>query len=75
MHILDLIMYFVTAGLLWFIMDKISGGDLTEEIGVVIGWMIMLVYTIIYIILFAFCSYNWIDIYHSIINCTLSIKL
>ena len=75
MHILDLIMYFVTAGLLWFIMDKIGGGDYTKEPGSVIGATIMFIYTIVYIVLFVIGSYNWIDIFHSFKNFTLDIKL
>jgi uncharacterized RDD family membrane protein YckC len=75
MHILDLIMYFVTAGLLWFIIDIIGGGDYTKELGSVIGATIMVIYTIVYIVLFVIGSYNWIDIFHSIKNFTLDIKL
>ena len=75
MHILDLIMYFVTAGLLWFIMDIIGGGDFTQELGGVIGATIMVIYTIVYIVLFVIGSYNWIDIFHSFKNFTLDIKL
>jgi uncharacterized RDD family membrane protein YckC len=75
MHILDLIMYFVTAGLLWFIMDIIGGGDYTKELGGVIGATIMVIYTIVYIVLFVIGSYNWIDIFHSFKNFTLDIKL
>jgi hypothetical protein len=75
MHILDLIMYFVTAGLLWFIMDIIGGGDYTKELGSVIGATIMVIYTMVYIVLFVIGSYNWIDIFHSFKNFTLDIKL
>ena len=75
MHILDLIMYFVTAGLLWFLMDIIGGGDYTKELGSVIGATIMVIYTIVYIVLFVIGSYNWIDIFHSFKNFTLDIKL
>jgi hypothetical protein len=68
-------MYFVTAGLLWFILDKISGGEFTHELGGVIGATIMVIYTIVYIVLFVIGSYNWIDIFHSISNYTFSIQL
>lgn len=90
MHILDLIMYFVTAGLLWFLIDIMSGGDFTQELGALknnvtrlkedhirglVGVLAMIVYTIVYIIMFVFVDYNWIDIFHSISNYTFSIQL
>ena len=48
MHVLDLIMYFVLVGLIWFLMDKIWGGEITEELGGLIGSMVIIVFTIIY---------------------------
>jgi|LakMenEpi03Aug12_release.lakeMendotaPanAssembly.Ray.scaffolds.fasta_scaffold184329_3 hypothetical protein len=75
MHILDLIMYFVTVGLLWFITDKITIGDLEKEIRVKVCQIVIFVYTIVYILMFVFVDYNWIDIFHSIKNFTLDIKL
>lgn len=75
MHILDLIMYFVTAVLLWFLMDKIGGGDYTQELGGVIGATIMVIYTIVYIVLFVIGSYNWIDIFHEMFIITFNITL
>jgi hypothetical protein len=68
-------MYFVTAGLLWFIMDKMSNGELTHELGGVFGYGVMAIYTIVYIIMFVLVDYNWIDIFHSISNYTFSIQL
>lgn len=65
MHFLDLIMYFVCYGFIWFLLDLFSGGELTNELGGFIGLLIMFIYTIIYIILFVFVDYNWIDIFHS----------
>ena len=72
MHILDLIMYFVTAGLLWFIADRITKGDLEKELRVKVNSVAIFIYTIVYTILFAFCGYNWIDIFS---NYTFSIQL
>ena len=67
MHILDFIMYFVCLGIIWFILDVISGGDLTNEMGgFFVGLPITMVYTIVYLILFVVEDYNWIDIFHSI---------
>lgn len=75
MHILDLIMYFVTAGLLWFIMDKLFNGEITHELGGLIGMVIMLIHLLIYIMVFVTGSYNWIDVFYSIKTFTLDIKL
>lgn len=67
MHILDLIMYFVSCFLLWGILHLISGGEFTQEIGAaLVGMPIIVLYTIIHIILFVWIDYNWIDIFHSI---------
>lgn len=65
MHILDLIMYFVCAGIIWFILDKGWKGEFTQGLGGIIGLMIIAVYTIIYVILFAFCGLNWVDFHWS----------
>jgi hypothetical protein len=75
MHILDLIMYFVTAGLLWIITDRKTKGDLEKELRLKVIHVVIFIYTIVYIVLFVIGSYNWIDIFHSIKNFTLDIKL
>jgi hypothetical protein len=75
MHILDLIMYFVTAGLLWIITDRINKGDLEKELRLKVIYVVIFIYTMVYIILFVIGSYNWIDIFHSISNFTIDIKL
>ena len=75
MHILDLIMYFVTAGLLWFKTDRISKGDLEKELRVKVNSVVIFFYTIFYIIMFVLIDCNWIDIFHSISNYTFSIQL
>jgi len=56
-------MYFVTCGILWGFMALISGRQLTEELGAgLIGIPVMLLYTIFYIIAFAFWpDWNWSD--------------
>jgi len=63
MHFLDLIMYFVTCGILWGILALISGGEFTEEMGgALIGMPIWFLYTIFYIVAFAFWpDWNWAD--------------
>ena len=75
MHILDLIMYFVTVGLLWIITDRINKGDLEKELRLKVIHVVIFIYTMVYIILFVIGSYNWIDIFHSFKNFTLDIKL
>jgi len=69
MHLLDLLMYFALVLLIWFILDKLSGGELTNELGGLVGLTIVIVFTIIYIVLFCFWpDWNWIDIFHGKIN-------
>ena len=70
MHILDLIMYIVTIIILFYITDIFC-----ELIGISDGLIILIIYTIIYILVFVVGDYNWIDIFHSIKNFTLDIKL
>jgi hypothetical protein len=62
MHILDFIMYFILLVILWRVMAVISGNQLTSELGGCLGSIIVLIYTIVYIILFAFYpDWNWVD--------------
>lgn len=63
MHLLDLLMYFVCLGVIYCILYLISGGDYTEEMGGALVWApIAAIFTIIYIILFAFApDWNWCD--------------
>lgn len=73
MHILDFIMYFVTAGILMFLVDKLSGGEFTNELGGLIGLFILIVFTIVYIILFCFYpDWNWVDIFNGNIHIPIS---
>jgi hypothetical protein len=43
-----------------------SDGEFTQELGAIAGALIMAVFTIIYVILFWVCDYNWIDIFHNV---------
>lgn len=62
MHLLDLIMYFFIGGLLWRFVDYLSDGEWTNELGTLIGLSIFIVYSIVYIVLFAFWpDLNWVD--------------
>lgn len=64
MHILDLIMYLATITLLWYGMAFFSGGQLTEEIGGLLGSAICIVYSVAYLIVFCFYpDLDWIDIF------------
>ena len=66
MHILDLIIYLISIPILWKIIDVMSNGEFVEELGTLVGYLIVIAYTIIYVILFVWVDYNWIDIFHSI---------
>ena len=73
MHILDLTMWFATSILLWKIMAYTSNGDLTHEIGALIGIKNIIIYTIGYIIVFVWpIDINWIDVFHGVYNVNLS---
>jgi hypothetical protein len=63
LHILDFIMYIVLVIILWNLLDLISGGELTEELGSLAGLGIILVFTAIYVIMFVFCGWDWTDIF------------
>jgi len=65
MHILDFVMYFVTVGIIWFILGIISDGEFTEEIGgALVGFPVIVVWTIIYFILFVWpIDLNWVDLF------------
>ena len=66
MHILDLIMYLALVPIIWKLIEIMSDGEFTQELGAIAGALIMAVFTIIYLILFYWVDYNWIDIFHSI---------
>ena len=66
MHILDFIMFFPLAGILWWIIEKLSGGEFTNELGGLIGTFIEIIFLIIYIVIFAVFDNNWIDIFSGI---------
>lgn len=63
MHILDIIIYFISVPLIWLLLGVLSKGELTEELGGVIGTIIIAVYTIIYVIIFGVFDVNWSDIH------------
>jgi len=72
-HALDLIMYIIFSIIIWvaFLPD-----DFKEELGCIGGIMIMMVYTIVYLILFAvWPNWNWIDIFSSIFSFSKSINI
>ena len=55
-HVLDIALYFPIMYIIWLIMAD----DYKEEIGILVGYFIILFFTIIYCIIFYF--YNWIDL-------------
>ena len=56
-------MFFVLAYILWWAMDQISFGELTNEMGGFIGICIEAVFTIAYIVVFVVLDNNWVDIF------------
>jgi hypothetical protein len=75
MHILDLIMFFPLAAILWWIIDKTSDSEFTEELGVLIGLCIELVFLGTYIIIFGVFDVNWIDMFSGVSIPNIEIKL
>ncbi len=62
MHFLDLIMWIVIGLIIGFLLDVISEGEWTHELGALVGMFVLIVYSIIYLILFAFWpDWNWVD--------------
>jgi hypothetical protein len=61
--------------LIWKVLEVISNGNLTEELGGLVGLMIIIVFTIIYVILFVFCDYDWVDIFEGKYESWLKLKL
>lgn len=62
MHVLDFLMYIVFL----YIIIKLLGDEYTQELGGIVGIIVIILYTIIYLILFVWVDYNWIDIFKSI---------
>ena len=63
-HILDIIMYFLIIGSFWYLLDKFSNGEYTNELGGLVGLFLSIIITIAYIIMFGFCDWDWIDIFN-----------
>ena len=62
MHLLDFIMFFILGAAIWSFMDMAFDGEITQELGGLIGLMVMFVYGITYIVLFCFWpDWNWCD--------------
>ena len=61
-HILDIVMYFVVIVVYWYLLDKLSDGEYTNELGGLIGLLGVGVITIVYIILFGVMDWDWINI-------------
>jgi len=73
MHILDFLMYWVLLAIIWGGLHFFSGGNLTEELGGLVGLRIVYIFTIIYIVIFCvFPDLNWIDIFRGTYNVNFS---
>lgn len=76
MHLLDFFFYPFLVMILWFLIDKFSGGELTQELGSLGGIFIVIIFTILYIVLFAiYPDWNWIDILNNLNNQNIHITL
>lgn len=67
-HILDYVMWFVVIAITWNLIEFLSDGEFTNELGGLIGILILVIVTIIHIVLFGVVDYNWIDIFSSVRN-------
>lgn len=68
-HFLDIIMYFVCLFLIYCFMAIISNGQYVEEMGILVTFMVMIIFTLIYVIVFGVCGLNWVDFhYHNWFN-------
>jgi hypothetical protein len=65
-HILDVVMYFVVIVVYWNLLDKMSDGEYTNELGGLVGLLGTGVVTIIYIVLFGVMDWDWINIFGGI---------
>lgn len=65
-HILDIVMYFVVIEVYWYLLDKMSNGEYTNELGGLIGLLGAGVITIVYIILFGVMDWDWINIFRGV---------
>lgn len=64
MHILDLVMYVILVIVIW----NILGEEYTQELGGLVGLLVLFLFTIAYLVLFVWIDYNWIDIFRWLIN-------
>ena len=60
-NILDLVMYIIFLGIIIWIL----GDEYTTELGGLLGLVVIMVYTAIYIVFFVLIDYNWIDLIHN----------
>lgn len=65
-HFLDWIMWLFLCILLWKILEAVTDGEWTEDLGGILGVIVILVFTIVHIFLFGVLDWNWIDIFRSI---------
>lgn len=68
LHFLDFIMYFVTMGVIWGLLELIGQGEFTNELGGLIGMLVIFIATIVYVSVFVFSGVDWIDIFHGKYN-------
>ena len=55
-------MFFPCVSIVWWIIDKASKGEFTNELGALIGMFICIVFAIVYVVVFAFYpDLNWVE--------------
>ena len=68
MHVLDFFMYVILLlDIRWF-MKLISDGDWMEGLGEIAWFLVQVIFTIVYIIIFVWIDLNWIELFHSLSN-------
>ena len=58
-------MFCAIVGVHWFLLDKISESEYTEELGGLVGCFGIIIIAIIHVALFGVMGWNWVDIFHA----------
>ena len=61
-HILDLIVWFISLFVIWGLMAWVFDGEFTEELGAAGGVMVLFLYSLIYLIIFGILDYDIINV-------------
>lgn len=61
-HWLDILIYFIGLVIIYLCLPE----EYKFEMGIIVGFIIMLIYSVIYFIIFGLCGVNVIDIWNSL---------